>query len=405
MPWLSKGELEIIRMKKLRQIIRTAINTVPYYRELKLEIDLENFTINDLIKFPIVNKQLIRSMPEKFRSERYRGRISKTSGSSGEPFKFYLPFDSTTVDLVTAQRAWTMGKNYQYSPGDPIVVVRSYAPKLGEPIIKIDRKNNFLFISPFHLSEEFLPDILDLIRNSGAKIIRGYASSVYILTLLLKENDVKIKGVETVVTSSETLLPAYRELIEKYWGIPVLDWYGQSENTVTAQQCWVGNYHNNDDYGITELSDENEIIATSLNNNVMPFIRYNTGDKAIPLKTPIDFCPCGRNFSIPFAGILGRSDDILVKLDGTLIPTANFSTAMKKFGMIKQFQIVQHPNRDVTLSVVIDMEDTRKYRYQVSEIFNQRLGDVQLNICEVEAIKRDPKTGKVKVSIQEGEVS
>lgn len=73
----------------------------------------------------------------------------------------------------------------------------------------------------------------------------------------------------------------------------------------------------------------------------MPFIRYNTNDKAIPLDKPIETCPCGRYLSIPFKGIEGRSDDILIKDDGTMIPSINIYTLMHELDFVKQFQIIQ----------------------------------------------------------------
>ena len=239
---------------------------------------------------------------------------------------------------------------------------------------------------------------LSVIEKSKAKIIRGYASSIYIFTLLLKQKNIKIPQIKTIITSSETLLPAYRSVIEEYWGLPVLDWYGQNERTVTVQQCWAGNYHNNDDYGIVELNDKNEIIATSLNNYVMPFIRYNTGDKAIPLDGKVPICPCGRHLSIPFKGIEGRSDDILIKDDKTSIPSINIYTIMHQLDFIKQFQIIQSKNTDVLINVIGELDDSKKLL--LSNSIRDRLGSVVIKINVVDEIKRDLSTGKIKTIIR-----
>jgi putative capsular polysaccharide biosynthesis protein len=399
--WKSAEEIERIRTKKLKDIVKKAVDFVPFYKNLDLKIDFENFSLDELKKFPVINKQVIKENFKDFCSIEFNGKASHTSGSTGTPFEFIVPFESDAIEKITSNRAWSMGKDYTYKSGDQIIVLRTYSPKEGEPLYKIS--GDYWYLSPFHINESNLALYLFVIEKSKAKIIRGYASSIYIFTLLLKQKNIKIPQIKTIVTSSETLLPAYRSAIEEYWRLPVLDWYGQNERTVTVQQCWAGNYHNNDDYGIVELSDKNEIIATSLNNYVMPFIRYNTGDKAIPLDGKAPICPCGRHLSIPFKGIEGRSDDILIKDDGTAIPTANFSTAMKNFSDLRQFQIIQDKDRSVTLKVVLDNDSSQYVNLIASEVY-RRLGNIKLNIEKVPQIGRDVKTGKIKVTIQKGEL-
>lgn len=398
-PYLSKSEIDVIRLNKLKFILFNAINTVPFYKNLKIDIDFSKFSIDDLMKFPVVNKEIIRENTELFLSSKNRGYASQTSGSTGVPFEYYLPYKSGALELMTVNRAWGMGE-YGYRYGDPVVHIRSYSPKPGQALVKHDISNNYFYISPFHLNEKYLNQYISFINDSEAKIIRGYPSSIYIFTLLLKEFNIKLNQVKSIITSSETLLPLWREVIEGYWGVKILDWYGQNENTVTVQQCWAGNYHNNDDYGILEIDEKNSIIATSLNNDVMPFIRYSTNDIAIPLESKIDKCPCGRNTSIPFKGIEGRQDDILVTNDGTLIPTANFSTALKGFAELNQFQIIQELDRSLKLNLVIRPNIESGYIEKIKAEFFQRLGDLDIQVNITDRIERDLNTGKVKVVIQ-----
>lgn len=394
--WKSAEEMERIRTQKLKNIVKKAVNFVPFYKNLDLKIDFENFSLDELKKFPVINKQVIKENFKDFCSIKFNGKVSHTSGSTGTPFEFKVPYESDAIEKITSNRAWSMGKDYTYKSGDPIIVLRTYSPKEGEPLYKIS--GDYWYLSPFHINESNLALYLSIIEKSKAKIIRGYASSIYIFTLLLKQKNIKVPQIKTIVTSSETLLPAYKSVIEEYWGLPVLDWYGQNERTVTVQQCWAGNYHNNDDYGIVELSDKNEIIATSLNNYVMPFIRYNTGDKAIALDGKAPICPCGRHLSIPFKGIEGRSDDILIKDDKTSIPSINIYTIMHQLDFIKQFQIIQSKNTNVVINVIGELDDSKKLL--LSNNIRDRLGSVDIKINVVDEIKRDLSTGKIKTIIR-----
>lgn len=394
--WKSAEEIERIRTKKLKDIVKKAVDFVPFYKNLDLKIDFENFSLDELKKFPVINKQVIKENFKDFCSIEFNGKASHTSGSTGTPFEFIVPFESDAIEKITSNRAWGMGKDYTYKSGDPIIVLRTYSPKVGEPLYKIS--GDYWYLSPFHINESNLALYLSVIEKSKAKVIRGYASSIYIFTLLLKQKNIKIPQIKTIVTSSETLLPAYRSVIEEYWGLPVLDWYGQNERTVTVQQCWAGNYHNNDDYGIVELSDKNEIIVTSLNNYVMPFIRYNTGDKAIPLDGKAPICPCGRHLSIPFKGIEGRSDDILIKDDGTKVPSINIYTIMHELDFIKQFQIIQSKNTDIVINVIGNLDDAKELL--LCDNIRNRLGNVAIKINVVDEIERDLSTGKIKTIIR-----
>jgi phenylacetate-CoA ligase len=398
--YLPYENLREIQTEKLKHIIEIAVTTVPYYMHLKREINFSQFTLDELNKFPIVTKDIIRAESEKFISitNKNKGFVSHTSGSTGKPFEFLNSYYSDAIENMAKFRAWGMGKDYIYKPKSPIIVLRTYAPKKNEPLYKIDKKNNYWYLSPFDINEKNLSLYLNIIKTSNAKIIRGYASSIYIFTLLLKEHNVQLPQIKTLVTSSETLLTTYREVIEDYWQIPILDWYGQNENTITVQQCWAGNYHNNDEYGIVELDEDNQILATSLNNNVMPFIRYATGDIAVSLDKVIEQCPCGRTLSISFKSIKGRTDDILIKDDGTRIPTANFSTAMKNFSKVKQFKIIQQLDKSLLLQLVAANDINAKYVKQVEAEVTQRLGHLPIRTEFVDQIKRDKVTGKIKVT-------
>ena len=293
-------------------------------------------------------------------------------------------------------RAWSFGK-HSYGLREPAIVIRSFSPKENEPIHKRDIIRNFWYLSPYHINDAHLPVFLDTFKKSKAKVLKGYPSSVYILTLLLKKHNIKLPQIQTIITSSETMLPKYRDEIESYWQCDVLDWYGQNERTVTVQQCSYGNYHNNDDYGICEIDTDNTIIATSLNNDIMPLLRYHTNDKAIPLLNKNITCECGRAMHIPFKGIEGRQDDILYKEGKEAIPTINFYNLMEKFQNIKQFYILQEEDLSVNMEISENQPLNDKELFELREGIIQRLGNVPLQINVVKEIQRNKQTDKVKI--------
>ena len=335
----SASDIKLYQERKLKRILTIAVNKVPYYKPYKSEIDFDNFSLQELKKLPLINKDIIRQNPLDFiREDKNINNLQwkSTSGSSGKPFKVPKHYFSDAIEVILGYRAWSFGK-FSYRLREPAIVIRSFSPKENEPIHKRDIIRNFWYLSPYHINDGHLPIFLKTFKKSQAKVLKGYPSSVYILTLLLKKHNIKLPQIQTIITSSETMLPKYRNEIESYWQCDVLDWYGQNERTVTVQQCSYGNYHNNDDYGICEIDTDNTIIATSLNNDIMPLLRYHTNDKAIPLHEKNITCECGRAMHIPFKGIEGRQDDILYKEGKEAIPTINFYNLMEKFQNIKQF--------------------------------------------------------------------
>jgi len=395
----SSKQITKLQLNKLKKILEVAVSTVPYYQKLDLKIDFNNFSLTELKKFPIIDKSIIQINPNDFISLKYKhkGLKSHTSGSSGKPFEFLNPPNSDIIERIFVERAWSMGQKYHYLPKDPIIVLRSYSPKKNDPIYKWDKKNNYWYLSPFHINDANLKTYLNIIIKSKAKLLRGYPSSIYLFTLLLKKNNLRLPQIKTIITSSETLLPKYRLEIEQYWGIPVLDWYGQNERTITMQQCWAGNYHNNDEYGIIEIGENNHIIATSLNNYVMPFIRYDTKDISILPNKKINKCKCGRLLTSPLVGIEGRSDDLLIKKDGTKISTINIYTIMHKFEKIIQFKIIQQKDLSLLVYLVLSNNIDKKYLGDIKSDLIDRVGYLNIKFKIVKTIKRSKKTGKIKI--------
>lgn len=396
----SRDELHHIQTKKLRRILKLAVDEVPFYKGLKKEINFERFSFAELEKFPIIDKATIRKQYDDFITNSHRGKpleYKTTSGSSGEPFKVPKAYYSDAIEQCLMFRAWSMNPEYRYRFHHPCIVLRSFSPKPGAPPFKVDKIMNYWYLSPFDITDQNIQLYYDIIRKSGAKLLRGYPSSIYIFTLMLEKHNLQLPSIKTLFTSSENLLPGYKRKIEEYWKIPLIDWYGQNERTATVQMCEHGVYHNNDEYGHIELDANNQIIATSLTNDVMPLIRYATSDIATPAATQT--CSCGRGLSIPFSGIDGRADDLLIKQDGTIIATVNIYNAMEQFAEVRQFRIIQEANRAITLQLVPGQGFDDAVVRAVENEIHQRLGEVDIHTEILDGIERDRNTGKIKAIV------
>jgi phenylacetate-CoA ligase len=92
-----------------------------------------------------------------------------------------------------------------------------------------------------------------------------------------------------------------------------------------------------------------EVVITDLTNFAMPFIRYANGDLAVAGKA--DKCGCGR--ALPRLGTVeGRVTETLVDGAGARVNGLVFNVVIAHMAhAIRQFQVIQHKDRSVTLRV------------------------------------------------------
>jgi len=137
----------------------------------------------------------------------------------------------------------------------------------------------------------------------------------------------------------------------------VIDYYGISETEgMIAGECPEGNYHLFpqvayveilDEAGHTLPSDQTGIIhITSLTNDCMPFIRYNTGDLAAISE---EYCSCGLKTRL-LRNLEGRTDDIITTADGRKI--GRLDHIFKQGSDIREAQIVQEKAGVFTFKIV-----------------------------------------------------
>lgn len=394
--YLDQNTIKTIQLKKFQYIIRTALQYIPYYREYRNCIDIEDIRLDDLKKLPIVDKKIIQDNPDLFINETQKSyEMWQTSGSTGKRFTFRVPRNARLIDKLIFLRTMS-NQSVKIRASSPIVLLSSYAPEQGAPLFKnYGPFKNIWMLSPFHINESTLDQYVNLIYKTNTQLLSGYPSSLYLFTSLLQKKNIKLPNVKILKTASEMLLPQHREYIEKWWKIPVLDWYGQAEMTALVVQCPYGQYHNQDDYGICEIEEDNQLIVTSLNNDAMPFIRYRSGDVVEPIDMKLNhICRCGRQFSVPFKRIIGRSGDLLVKKDGTKVPSVNFYSFLSKTAGLKEFKITQQSDYSIDIDLVVD--DSFNASRQVLQNMQQRLGDLPIRLALVKNIQRDPNTMKQK---------
>ena len=392
--WWKSEQLEELQNKKLRVLIRHAYRNVPYYHRVFKENNIKPDDIktkDDLVKLPFLTKDIIRkNLPDLLAKNILKSQFMEchSSGSTGEPLKYYLSKEAYSHGWAQTFRCWGW---VGYELGDPYVKI-SLNPrkKLVEKIQ--DKLMNCTYMYAFDITEETLENQLKRIKNSKAKIIRGYASSMYLLAKYLEDIKKPEIRMDAIMTTGDNLFPHYREAIESQFGCKVFDGYG-GESTPIAFECEKHEgYHLCNENVIIEFLRKNEqvssgelgeIVFTSLDNFVMPFIRYNIRDIGVPSD---ELCSCGRGLSL-IKSIEGRDTDIVVTPEGKFLVVHFFTILFEYIKGVDQFQVIQESIDNLKVKIVKNEKFTEQdSRCIVDEIKRYMGQDVAVDIDYVASI-------------------
>src|SRR6266513_227738 len=175
-------------------------------------------------------------------SERKQGPLfsGSTSGTTGAPLG--LSQDLAAINRENAfiwrQLTWAglhRGDRRAWMRGDMIVPATQEKP----PYWRVNRAENMLMLSSYHLSESAAPSYLDSLARFDPVVIQAYPSSIGFLATWMLSAGVRYGGrsLRGIVASSETLSDIRRGEIERAFGCAVFNWYGQFERVAAIGTC------------------------------------------------------------------------------------------------------------------------------------------------------------------------
>ena len=402
--WWSERELRDFQARKLRTIVAAAARDVPYYRDryraLGLDVERSGFP-EAMARLPMITKDDVRAGGAALVSRSRRGPLfsGSTSGTTGAPLR--LKQDLAAINRENAfiwrQLDWAglrRGERRAWLRGDMIVPATERRP----PYWRLDRAENMLMLSSYHLSDASAGAYLDALAAFDPVVIQAYPSSVGFLATWMLDAGAGYRGraLRGIVTSSEMLEAGRRSEIERAFGCRVFDWYGQFERVAAIGTCEHGRYHLLCDYSFVELLPAGdglfELVGTGFHNLSMPLIRYRCGDLVRP-SAPGERCACGRSFPL-IDQVIGRADDPVKLADGRSI--GRLDHIFKGLDGILEAQIRQDRRDAVAILVVPGTGFTDRARQALLRNARERLGDhVALEIRLVDRIPRSAN-GKFK---------
>ena len=353
---LTREEMMQLREEKVKRVVEHAIREVPYYRKWVVQLGkrAEDVRLED---FPVIAKQDIKGHENEFVADGWENRLSwtRTSGSTGEPFRFARSeFDYTYATL------WRGMARFGIKPGDKRVLVKGVDENAKVSWrVRLKRKvygwlNRCIVVDAHFLAKSQANILQELKRIKAYKpaYIHGYAASIYTLAQYADRQGMDLSGLKlkAIVTESEKCHDFQRETMERVFGAPVVENYGCVEFGMIAQPARDGRLCINEDHVCVETTPDGEAIFTNLDEFGFPLIRFKNGDR-IKLGGPHKELPYRTIESID-----GRvAETILLPGGGALQGYIVMYPISKHMRYIREYQVYQ-PAIDKLIIRIVEAE-------------------------------------------------
>jgi phenylacetate-CoA ligase len=340
---------EFIHLKR-KQIVDYHLKNNKSYQEFVGKTSFKNW--NEL---PIMTKKDFQKPLSERLSNGFTVKniyVNKTSGSSGDPFVFAKDkfcHALTWANIINRFGWFGIDFNSSFQArfyGIPLDFIGNKKERFKD---LLSNRHRFII---FNLSDEILEKVLLKFQNTKFDYINGYTSSIVLFAKFLQKKNIVLTSVcptlKCCVVTSEMLFEEDKMLMEKQFGVPIINEYGASELDLIAFQNPNGEWQVNSETLFVEILDEENnvlpngkegrIVITSLYNKAHPFIRYDIGDVGIldeksTFKKPI------------LKKLIGRTNDIAILPSGKITPGLTFYYVTKSIiendGNVKEFMIKQ----------------------------------------------------------------
>ena len=232
--------------------------------------------------------------------------------------------------------------------------------------LQIDRRlRRDVYVSCMVRSPDNLRSMVHTLRRERPQVMMGYAQALADLARFINREGLREWGTIPVIYGAERLWAHARADLEQAFGPAVFETYGCREFMLMGSECEAHDgLHEQVENLVVEIlvrepdgrvraarpGEQGEVAITDLHNLACPFIRYLTGDLAIA-RAPSP-CACGR--TLPrFGPVEGRVTETMRDAAGNPVEGILFNILFLNMSKhTRQFQVVQHLDRRLTLRVV-----------------------------------------------------
>lgn len=402
--WLSLDELRAIQAGELRRLLRHAYDTTAYYRRVMDERGLTPRDIagpEELWKLPVLDRAAITDPAQRTSSAPPPAAVKKkTGGTTGEPLVFAYNADSRYWRDATRLRAYAWAgyevgaRSLHYWGRMTIEPPRAHKIKM-----TIDRGlKREHYVDCGARDDAHYQSVVEEIRRKRPEVIVCFTQAGADLARYVVRTGQRDWGTIPVLCGAERVFDHDREVLQQAFGPAVFETYGCREVMLIGSECeHHDGLHTSMENLIVELvvrdggeerpakpGEVGDVVLTDLHNLHMPFIRYANGDRAMARKP--ERCACGRWLE-RIGPIDGRVSETLIDGRGRRVTGLLFNVLFTELAeTTRQFQVVQHVDRSITLKIVPSDQMTDGTLAHLRKAFAKYLPDVPIDTALVDDI-------------------
>ncbi len=406
LPYRSLDELEARQARRVREIVRHAHGSVPFYRDAMRRAGMEPADVRDaadLARLPLVDKDAVARDPAPFESRAMAARDGlaiQSSGTTGRSRTIRWDARALFESLAAGRRhrrvlARFVGREGGYREAtvvrDGAVAVqmrrfyeeRSFMP----PGAELSR-------ATLSAAQPFAALLADLNRFRP-DVVRGYGSHLGTFLRWVHAGGHALVRPKAVVYGADSMSDADRRLIEDSLGVAVLSTYQAVEALRIGFQCEERRgFHLSVDQVAVRVVDRagrevqpgaaGDIVISPLTNRATVLLNYRLGDVVTRGRGP---CACGRTLPV-LERIEGRADDAIRLADGSAIHGLALIARLQAVGGVREVQVVQESVGEFLLRVVV--EHGADVDASCRRVMAATVGDVAVRVERVAEIEPEP---------------
>jgi phenylacetate-CoA ligase len=407
---LPADELRDLQERKLRAVVRSACERVPYYRTLFDTAGIapaDIRTLEDLNHVPITTKEGLKAAGLENTLARGTDPAScvygRTSGSTGLLMATYHSRDEARTRRLLGFRGLRAAG---YGPRPRLCVLGTGAV----PPARLHHRLG-LFRTFYSPASRSVSEHLDLLRRVQPDLLKIWPSVLRALMHAVGDRLQEVVRPRAVLTSSEICDDRLRKQIRERLGADHFDVYVANEVGEIAWECRAHDgLHVNADHVILECLNERHercrpgelgtAVVTSLYGLTMPFIRYRLGDLCAALGHA---CSCGCTFPL-IAAPVGRERALMILPSGARQAPSGVAFRLHGVDSIHQYRLIQE-RRDEFRLLLVPVTEFRQETLALlrAEVLDAIGEPVRLDIQVVESIPEERGKFRWFISKLEGD--
>ena len=337
-----------------------------------------------------------------------KAAVIHSSGSTGIPLQFLYSRRAMTMVEANFVRLSNLGGKKRVGWRN-LPIRNIHAASVGEgyasALLLTDGLSRYHAKCIVLNASEPLAEWVEKTGDFCPNFLSGYPSCLAMLLDLQKEGKIDLHPLK-VITGGEPLKEDLKMELEKCFDADVIDYYGCCESLmVGAGSSWYQGMYLFDDMNYAEVDDKGHLILTPLYNPLFPLIRYRLDDLVE------GFSRTGRG-ELPFTHIdriLGRDEDILWFRNEDGNPDFLHPLVLDDLNVkgLTSYQFIQKNDELFYVDCIMESSDPAiegEIRRQLDEMLrHKKMQNVHYEIIHRSRLQRNPKSGKIPLTIRQKE--